>query len=167
MHGGPDQAVYAFPAEHFARIAEITGQPVRPGFMGENLTITGADEADVRIGAIWQWGTALLQVTAPRGPCYKLGIRMGRQTARTVLRREGLVGWYLRVLISGEVPVRGPIMVQEQHAAGVTVAMVHAALQNRDHVYSALAGLDVMSANLRGQLARRHRDLSGGVPERD
>jgi MOSC domain-containing protein YiiM len=129
VHGGPDQAVYAFPAEHFARIAEITGRPVRPGFMGENLTITGGDETDVRIGDIWRWGTALLQVTAPRGPCYKLGIRIGRQAARTVLRREGLVGWYLRVLISGEVPVRGPVMVKERHPAGVTVAMAHAALQ--------------------------------------
>ncbi len=167
VHGGPGQAVYAFPAAHFGRLGELAGQPVGPGFMGENLTVTGATEHDVRIGDIWAWGTARLQVTAPRGPCFKLGIRMGKQAARTAIRTEGMVGWYLRVLVPGEVPVRGPLTVVDRHPAGVAVAQVHAALQRRDRVFPELAALDVMSANLRGQLRRRGRDLTGGVPEQD
>ena len=167
VHGGPDQAVYAFPAAHFDRLGQLAGQPVGPGFMGENLTVTGVTEQDVRIGDIWAWGPARLQVTAPRGPCFKLGIRMGRQAARTAVRAEGLVGWYLRVLVPGRVPVAGPLTVAERHPAGVTVAQVHAALQRRSRVFPELAALDVMSANLRGQLRRRHRDLTGGVPEQD
>lgn len=51
--------------------------------------------------------------------------------------------------------------------AGVTVAQVHAALQRRNRAFPALATLDVMSANLRGQLSRRGRDLTDGVPEQD
>jgi MOSC domain-containing protein YiiM len=167
VHGGPDQAVYAFPARHFGRLGQLAGQPVEPGFMGENLTVTGVTEHDVRIGDVWAWGPARLQVTAPRGPCFKLGIRMGKQAARTAIRAEGMVGWYLRVLVPGEVPVPGPLTVVDRHPAGVTVAQVHAALQRHDRVFPELAALDVMSVNLRGQLQRRGRDLTGGVPEQD
>jgi MOSC domain-containing protein YiiM len=167
VHGGPDQAVYAFPAVYFERLGQLAGQPVGPGFMGENLTVSGVTENDVRIGDVWAWGPARLQVTAPRGPCFKLGIRMGKQAARTAIRAEGMVGWYLRVLVPGQVPVGGPLTVADRHPAGVTVAQVHAALQRRDRVFPELAALDVMSVNLRGQLQRRGRDLTGGVPEQD
>ena len=107
VHGGPDQAVYAFPAEHYARFEATLGRAVTPGFVGENLTVRGATEADVRIGDVWEWGEARLQVTGPRSPCYKLGIRMGRQALRRWVREEGLVGWYLRVLRPGTVPTSG------------------------------------------------------------
>jgi MOSC domain-containing protein YiiM len=83
IRGGLDQAVYAFPAVHFDRLGQLAGSSVGPGFMGENLTVSGVTEHDVRIGDVWAWGPARLQVTAPRGPCYKLGIRMGKQAART------------------------------------------------------------------------------------
>jgi MOSC domain-containing protein YiiM len=92
---------------------------------------------------------------------------MGRHAARTVVRRDGIVGWYLRVLVPGEVPAQGTITVTGQHPAGVTVAMAHAALQDRSGTYPDLARLPVMSTSLRGQLMRRNRDLTGGVPEHD
>lgn len=107
VHGGPDQAVYAYPSEHFPQLTKIIGRSIAAGFMGENVTLSGATEEDACIGDVWEWGSALLQITAPRGPCYKLGIRIGRQAARTVVGTEGLVGWYLRVLTPGEVPVQG------------------------------------------------------------
>ena len=125
MHGGTDQAVYAFPAEHFSCIAEILGAEVGPGFMGENVTLKGVTEADACIGDIWRWGNELLQITAPRGPCFKLGIRIGRQAARTIIRQEGLVGWYLRVLTPGDVPTQGSIALVERHQAGVTVDLAN------------------------------------------
>jgi hypothetical protein len=63
--------------------------------------------------------------------------------------------------------VHGRVAIAEQHPAGVTVAMAHRALQDRWATYPKLASLDVMSANLRGNLMRRDRDLTGGVPEED
>lgn len=167
VHGGPDQAVYAFPVEHFPRLGEIVGADVEPGFMGENLTLGGATETDVCIGDLWRWGGALLQVTAPRGPCFKLGIRVGRQAARTIIREEALVGWYLRVITPGDVPTLGPVTLVERHPAAVTVAAAHLALQDRHVVYPELARHDAMSANLRAALLRRGRDITGGVPEED
>jgi MOSC domain-containing protein YiiM len=167
VHGGPHQAVYAYPAEHYPRLEALLGRPIAWGFMGENLTLTGGVEEDVCIGDVWRWGGALLQVSAPRGPCYKLGIRMGRQALRTLVREEGLVGWYLRVLEPGRVPTIGTISRKERHPAGITVARVQAAMNDRANVYSDIASLEPLSPGVRQALMVRNRDLSGGVPEQD
>ncbi|MDQ1374502.1 MAG: hypothetical protein QOJ09_1840 [Actinomycetota bacterium] len=167
VHGGPHQAVYAYPFEHYARLEELLGRALSPGFMGENLTLRGGTEDDVCIGDIWRWGEARLQVSAPRGPCYKLGIRMGHQAMRTVVREEVLVGWYLRVVAPGVVPTAGAITIEDRHPAGVTVAEVQRALNDRAVAYPDLASLEPLSPALRRALVHRGRDLSGGVPERD
>ena len=167
VHGGAHQAVYAFPTEHYWRLSEVIGIDTWPGYMGENLTLSGATEDDVRIGDVWAWGDALLQVSAPRGPCYKLGIRMGKQALRTIVRAEGLVGWYLRVLQPGSVPTSGEVRVVQQDAKHVTVRRVQEALQERAMTFPELASHPALSPNLKQALMRRDRDLSGGVPERD
>jgi MOSC domain-containing protein YiiM len=167
VHGGPHQAVYAYPAEHYARLEELLGRSLWWGFMGENVTVRGGTEDDVRIGDLWRWGTALLQVSAPRGPCYKLGIRLGRQAMRTVIREEALVGWYLRVLTPGRILTSGTISLEERHPAGVTVARVQAAINDRSNTYLDLAGLEPLSPGVRRALAVRDRDIFGGVPELD
>ena len=167
VHGGIHQAVYAFPSEHYSSIAAIVGEPVWPGYMGENLTIRGAREDDVRIGDVWAWGEARLQVSAPRGPCYKMGLRMGKQALRTALRREGLVGWYMRVLRPATVQSRGKLELVEADPLGVTVGDVHRALQDRHNTFPDLADHPALAPNQRAALLVRHRDLYGGIPERD
>ena len=167
VHGGPHHAVYAFPSEHYLRIAELIRGDVWPGYMGENLTIRGALESEVCIGDVWAWGSALLQVSAPRGPCFKLGIRMGRQAARTVIRDEVLTGWYLRVLQPGSVPTSGVIDLVSREPSAATVATVQRAVQDRSAVYPELARLPHLSPNLRWLLTQRDRDITGGVPESD
>ena len=135
VHGGPHAAVYAFPGEHYARISELIDRPTGPGFMGENVTTAGMVEADACIGDIWQWGEARLQISAPRGPCYKLGIRMGKQALRTAIRDETLVGWYLRVLTPGRVPTRGVISIESRHpAAGLGRTRAECDQRPRDRV---------------------------------
>ena len=63
----------------------------------------GVLEDDVRIGDEWVWGTARLQVCQPRAPCFKLALHLGRPDANARLSAEGRTGWYLRVLVPGEV----------------------------------------------------------------
>jgi MOSC domain-containing protein YiiM len=167
VHGGPDQAVYAFPAEHYARFAATLEREVGPGFVGENLTVRGATEAEVRIGDVWAWGEARLQVSCPRSPCYKLGIRMGRQALRRWVREEGLVGWYLRVLRPGTVPTSGQIVVAERHPAGVTVLEVHRAIDGGGIGPAHLQALQPLAEKARRKLQVGGRDVTGGVPERD
>lgn len=165
VHGGPHQAVYAYPSEHYARLEELLDRQLSWGFMGENLTVEGAIERDVRIGDVWIWGSARLQVSAPRGPCFKLGIRIGRQAVRTVIREEALVGWYLRVLSPGTVPTEGLIEI-DGHVQGPTVADVQLALNDRSKTFPHLA-VEELAPNVRHALRTRHRDLTGGVPETD
>ena len=103
-HGEPDQAVYAYPVEHYAYWEEQLGRDPLPfGQFGENLSITGIDEASARVGDTLKIGTAVLQVTQPRLPCYKLGIRMGAgKTFPKRFQKSGRVGFYLRVMKEGE-----------------------------------------------------------------
>ena len=128
-HGGPDKAVYAYPTEHLPSWRSELGLDLEPGAFGENLSVAGWLEADVRIGDVWAWGEARLQVAQPRSPCFKLAMRHGRPDLPRRLVASGRSGWYLRVLVPGEVPLDGPIRVVERHPAGLTVRSVNAAGQ--------------------------------------
>jgi MOSC domain-containing protein YiiM len=167
VHGGPDQAVYAFPAEHYPRFAAAMGRPASYGLVGENLTLRGVTEAEVCIGDVWEWGEALVQVSVPRSPCYKLGIRLGRQSLRGWVRREGLVGWYLRVLRPGIVPTTGQIVVAQRHPAGVSVLAIHRAIDGGGVGPAHLQHLEPLAMKARNKLKVAGRDLTGGVPEND
>jgi MOSC domain-containing protein YiiM len=167
VHGGPDQAVYAFPVEHYPAFEGQLGRALNPGFMGENLTVRGATEEETFIGDVWAWGDALLQVTSPRGPCFKLGYRLGKHALRTWVREVGLVGWYMRVLRPGTVPTSGEISVVSRHPAGVSVAEVHRALQQPRVGAPRLLELAPLATRIRNWLAVADRDVTGGFPERD
>jgi MOSC domain-containing protein YiiM len=159
VHGGPDKAVYAYASEHLpAWTAELTPDPpFGVGTFGENLTTAGWLEDDVRIGDLWQWGDAVLQVAQPRSPCYKLAMVTRRPDMLKRVVRSGRSGWYLRVLQPGQVPVAGPIAVVERHPAGVTVLDAHLATLSRAlraDVERVLA-VDALAANWRGALEDR------------
>src|SRR5438552_8126480 len=79
VHGGPDKAVYVYPSEHYDDWRrELPGTDLPWGAFGENLTIQGLLEDGVRIGDRLRAGSAEVSVTQPRMPCYKLGVRFGR-----------------------------------------------------------------------------------------
>lgn len=131
VHGGSDKAVYAYPSEHLATWADELGQALGDAPFGENLSTVGVLEGDVSIGDVWQWGSATIQVTQPRWPCFKLDMLWGRDDIGPRLRASGRTGWYLRVLEPGEVPVGGPIELAERDRAGVTVHDAHLAMLDR------------------------------------
>jgi len=131
VHGGPDKAVYAYPSEHLGPWTEELGEALDPVPFGENLSTAGAREHDVRIGDVWSWGTAALQVTQPRWPCFKLALHRGRADIQARMRSTGRTGWYLRVLEPGEVPAAGPVQVTTEDPAGITVHDAHVAMSDR------------------------------------
>jgi MOSC domain-containing protein YiiM len=98
VHGGVDKAVYAYPSEHLAPWTQELGEELGPAPFGENLSTIGALETDVRIGDMWSWGDALLQVSQPRWPCFKLALYRSRADIQQRMRAHGRTGWYLRVL---------------------------------------------------------------------
>lgn len=101
VHGGPDKAVYAYPGEHYPDWEQRLGRQLQPGAFGENLTSTGLIEDQVHIGDEFRIGTALLAVTQPRMPCFKLGIRFGAPSIVKTFLQTRLPGIYFTVLEEG------------------------------------------------------------------
>ncbi|WP_342670889.1 MOSC domain-containing protein [Pseudonocardia acaciae] len=132
VHGGPDKAVYSYPAEHYPGWrAEPEPYELYPGMVGENVSTSGADEWSVRIGDRWAWGTAVVEVSQPRSPCYKLAMRVGRQEMIAAMLRTGRCGWYLRVARTGRVPTEGPMTLVERDESAPTVGEVYLAANVR------------------------------------
>jgi MOSC domain-containing protein YiiM len=130
VHGGPDKAVYAYPFEHLAWWADELDEVLASGAFGENVSTAGVTEGDVRIGDVWAWGDARLQVSQPRWPCFKLALHRGRADIQARFRRSGRTGWYLRVLDPGEVPAAGPIEIEQVDGRGITVTDAHLAMSD-------------------------------------
>src|SRR5207248_2810360 len=75
VHGGPEQAALCYAAAHYESWRRELGVDFGPGGFGENFTVAGADEESVCLGDVYQVGDAIVRVTKPRGPCFKIGLR--------------------------------------------------------------------------------------------
>jgi MOSC domain-containing protein YiiM len=137
VHGGADKAVCVYPEAHYARWWAETNWPERLGpdsfgfgAFGENLTVTGATEDDTCLGDVLRIGEALVEVSQPRSPCWKLGRRWSypELTART--RDSDRTGWYVRVLETGVVAPGSRIERLERPYPEWTITEV-----NRVHIH--------------------------------
>jgi MOSC domain-containing protein YiiM len=125
VHGGPDKAVYAYPSEHYEFWrAELPELEFSFAAFGENLTTEGLSEAGVNVGDRFRVGAAELQVTQPRMPCYKLGLRFGRSDMVKRFMQSGRTGFYFRVLREGEVGAGDEIELLGRDPRGVAVAEI-------------------------------------------
>ncbi|PYQ32678.1 MAG: MOSC domain-containing protein [Acidobacteria bacterium] len=132
VHGGADKAVYAYPAEHYAFWrTELPDMDLSWGAFGENLTIEGLIESQAMIGDRILIGSAEFVVTQPRMPCFKLGIRFGREDMVKRFLRSGRTGFYLAVLREGEVGAGDRIEFTLHDDRALSVADI-AALYARD-----------------------------------
>lgn len=133
-HGGVDKAIYCYPADHAAYWRDklgYGGDGIHAPF-GENLSTLGVTEEDVCIGDIWRWGTAVLQVSQPRWPCYKLVMLSGHDDMIKRFVASGRSGWYLRVLEPGIAPIDGPIEVVVRDPLEISVHLAFAVKTNGD-----------------------------------
>src|SRR5204862_2082364 len=123
VHGGADKAVYVYPSEHYAYWrAELPGADLPWGAFGENFTTEGLLEEHVRIGDRLRVGSAEFVVTQPRMPCFKLGIRFDRPDIVKRFLRARRTGFYLSVLVEGEVTAGDSIEFLARGENGITVA---------------------------------------------
>ena len=104
-HGGPEKAVYVYASEHGIYWKDTLGlaAPPAPGYFGENLTTQGLVEKDVAVGDVYRIGSALLRVTSPRSPCFKLGLRVGSARFVKTFLESGRIGFYMGVVQAGDV----------------------------------------------------------------
>lgn len=112
IHGGPDRALCHYPREHHAHWAECFPEQATlfnaPAF-GENLSTEGLTEHNVFIGDIFRWGDALIQVTQPRSPCFKLNFHFAISDMASQMQISGRTGWLYRVIAEGEVSADAPL----------------------------------------------------------
>jgi len=106
-HGGPEKAIHHYPFDHYVpwreEMPKLAEHLVREGAFGENISTDGLTEADVCIGDIYRLGTALVQISQGRQPCWRLNERFGDSTMARQVQSTGRTGWYYRVIEEGRV----------------------------------------------------------------
>lgn len=122
VHGGPEKAVYAYPAEHYSYWRGELGRPeLTWGMFGENFSTDGLLEKETNIGDKFQIGSALVMVTQPRMPCYKLGIKFGRDDILKMFLSSLRSGFYFSVLEEGDVGAGDEIKLVTRDTHNITV----------------------------------------------
>lgn len=124
VHGGVDKAVYCYPSEHYPAWQQELERDLPNGTFGENLTVSGLLEPDLHIGDVLSVGDAVLQVSQPRFPCYKLGIKIGDQRFVKRFQLSGRSGFYCRVLEEGLIEPGQPITLLERDTSQPTIAAI-------------------------------------------
>jgi MOSC domain-containing protein YiiM len=127
VHGGHDKAIYAYASEDTAWWEAELGRTLGPGMFGENLTVAGLDLAAMVVGQRWRIGTVELEVSQPRLPCFKLGLRFGDPRMVKRFAKAGRTGTYLRIVREGVLEAGDAIEVSEPPGHGVTIALFAAA----------------------------------------
>jgi len=120
-HGGPDKAVYAYAAEDARWWEKHIGRPLEYGVFGENLTIEGIDVNGALVGERWEIGSTLLEVSEPRIPCWRLGVRMHDDRFLRRFTEEMRPGAYLRIVSEGDLAAGDEVRVVERPATDLTV----------------------------------------------
>ena len=121
VHGGHDKALYAYALEDTRRWETELGRRVGPGGFGENLTVEGLQLIDSVVGERWVVGSAVLEVSEPRIPCWKLGLRMGDASFPRRFTRAGRPGTYLRIVEPGDIGAGDAVRVVSRPDHGFTV----------------------------------------------
>jgi MOSC domain-containing protein YiiM len=124
-HGGPDKAVNAYCIEHYPYWQRELNRQLPNGAFGENMTLQNMTEDTVCIGDIYRIGEAVVQVSQPRQPCFKLGMKHGAPDLPHKVMQTGYTGYYFRVLEPGVVPPQADVRLEERHPAGITIAFAN------------------------------------------
>lgn len=161
FHGGPEKALHHYARDHYPGwLAELGERAVlaAPGAFGENISTSGLTEADVCVGDVFRAGTALIQVSQARQPCWKLDHRFGQRGMAARVQASGRTGWYYRVLQEGWLCAGDTLALCERPHPQWSLARVQDVLNRRvldTDVLHALAALPELSPNWRALFEKR------------
>jgi MOSC domain-containing protein YiiM len=159
-HGGIHMACYIYSSDHYAFWKEkYPDLDWTFGMFGENITIKGLNEKDFNLGDKYQLGTALVQISQPRKPCFKLGIRFGTQSILKPYIKSDFPGVYLKVLEQGEVKVGDEMVLVEKHQDQIPLLEVyHLQYDSTESDHSRIMEIlnsEVVTPDLKGGLEKR------------
>ncbi len=121
-HGGEHKAVYAFSFDHYEYWAKVLRRTeLSKGIFGENLTISGLEEANLHIGDQLTIGECVLEITQPRVPCHKLGIAVSNKDMPRLFIEHFATGIYMRVIKEGFIESGNPVVVTKQSPSKVSI----------------------------------------------
>ncbi len=156
LHGGDDQAVYAYAREDLDGWQTHLGRTLDNGNFGENLTTSGVDVTGARVGERWHVGSdgLVLEVTSPRTPCRTFSAFLGLPGWIKTFTGAAMPGAYLRVISPGTVRAGDDIVVADRPDHDVTVSLVFRALLSEPNLLPRLLHADRLPEDIK-ELARR------------
>jgi MOSC domain-containing protein YiiM len=169
VHGGPTKAVYVYPSEHYDYWKrELPDIELPWGMFGENFTTAGLFEAELNIGDKFRVGSAMVMVTEPRMPCYKLAIKFGRPDIVKRFLASERTGFYFSVLREGDVGAGDPVQLIERSKHSLTVSDVTrlytSGKHNTDLLRRAIE-VDDLPESWRSYFQHRLAKLTGASPD--
>lgn len=124
FHGGPRKAIYAYGVEDYEWWEEVLGARLGAGTFGENLTVEGLDFNSVVTTERWAVGGAVLQVTQPRVPCWKLGVRMDDRSFPRRFLEAARTGTYLSIVQAGDIGAGDEILLLQRPQIPLTIGLL-------------------------------------------
>lgn len=168
VHGGPEKAVHHYPFDHYAAWRADLGPLAvldNLGAFGENISTMGMTEASVAVGDIFRLGTALVQVSQGRQPCWKLTQRFGVGKLARMVQDTGRTGWYYRVLQPGLVSSGDRIELVDRLAPEWTLQRLWHALYVDQLNLAELRGIAQLNVLAEGWRRYATRRLESGQVE--
>ncbi len=164
LHGGPDKAICVYLHNHYPHWEQVLERSLPYGSFGENFTVADLMEDEVCIGDTFAIGSAVVQVSQPRQPCWKLAMRWGLDVLPVLVAESGATGFYFRTVAEGEVRTGDTLRLIERHPTRFTVAeanrIMHRDKQDAEGIRSLLA-IDALSESWVKQLTARLEKLKG------
>jgi MOSC domain-containing protein YiiM len=163
-HGGKYKAVYGYAYEHYPTWqTELKRDDFTFGQFGENLTTEGLLEDEIFVGNVYRFGEALLQITQPRVPCFKLAIRMNDPMMTKLFMKAQRTGYYLRVLEEGMVGAGDKITLESEDPQRMTIRAINHLLYFEPNEELAAKALQIKS--LAPGWKKSFREMRGEVVE--
>lgn len=168
-HGGREKAVCVYPYEHYPYWEKELGRELEYSAFGENLTTQGLLEAEICIGDIFQLGEAVVQVSQPRQPCFKLSVKYGAPDMPLKVQETGYTGFYFRVLQEGLVSKSDSLIRTSCHPKGITVSYANHIMhrdKNDTEGIKKILEVEGLSASWRKTFVKRLEGSSTDTKER-
>lgn len=132
-HGGLFKACYLFSEKHYDYWKKrYPNLDWNWGMFGENLTVSNFDESEIYVGSIYKIGEALVQITQPREPCFKLGVKFNDQNILKAFIDHGFPGSYIRILKEGFVKTGDHMVLQEEAKNSLTITQMYQLLYAKE-----------------------------------
>jgi MOSC domain-containing protein YiiM len=127
FHGGPEKALHQFALSSYEKIIKrypLLHKIAQPGMIGENITATAMQDDNVCIGDIYQVGSAVVQVSSPRIPCWKIDAKLKQPDLHRFVGNQHITGWYYRVLQGGTMDLQQSFSLQHRPNPTISIQIM-------------------------------------------